>query len=82
MQLSEYEQKAITKFCQSFYQGKWSEAGLVSIWKLIGEDFLNLVSVDEYAKKIGITPQGLRKSNKVTIHEFRGRKLISNSQNT
>lgn len=82
MEISDYEKKAINKFCQSFYQGKWSEVGLVSIWKLIGEDFLNLVSVADYAQQNGITPQGLRKSKTVTIHEFRGRKLISNSQNT
>jgi hypothetical protein len=80
--LSDYEEKAINKFCQSFYEGKWSEDGLVALWKLIGEDFLSLVSVAEYAKETCITPQGVRKSLKIKIHDFKGRKLVSNSSNT
>lgn len=61
MQLSEYETKAIEKFNQSVMEGKWSNGGLVSLLKLIVEDFLQAKRVSHFAKDNELTPQGARK---------------------
>ena len=61
MQLSDYEAKSLNAFGQSVIDGKWSDDGLVSLLKLIAEDFLNAKRVSHYANDNGITTQGARK---------------------
>ncbi len=61
MQLSDYETKAIHKFNQSVMEGKWSNFGLVSLLKLIIEDFLQAKRVSRFAKENDLSPQGARK---------------------
>lgn len=65
MQLSDYESKAIQKFGQSVFDGKWSNDGLVSLMKVIADDFLQAKRVSNFACKYGISPQGARKFRKV-----------------
>lgn len=61
MQLSDYEQRAINKFSQSVLDGRWSNAGLVSLLKVIAEDFLQAKRVSRFAKDNDLSPQGARK---------------------
>lgn len=60
MQLSDYECRAIDKFGQSVFDGKWSNAGLIALMKLIIEDFLQAKRVSRYAKENKLSPQGAR----------------------
>lgn len=62
MQLTEYEQKAINKFGQSVTDGKWSNDGLVKLFKLIGDDFLNIKTIPNYAKHTGKSYPGVLKT--------------------
>jgi len=52
-QLSEYERNALNKLGKSIVDGKWSNAGLVELIKLVGEDFLNIKTIPNYAKFVG-----------------------------
>ena len=61
MQLSDYETKAINKFGQSVLNGKWSNAGLVSLLKVIADDFLQAKRVSHFANDNDLSPQGARK---------------------
>ena len=61
MELSDYEQKAIAKFGQSVLNGNWSNDGLVSLLKVITDDFLQLKRISHYSKDNEITTQGARK---------------------
>lgn len=61
MQLSDYETKAINKFGQSVFDGKWSNAGLVALLKVIAEDFLQAKRVSRFAADNELSPQGARK---------------------
>ena len=65
MQLSDYESKAIAKFGQSVIDGKWTNEGLVSLLKVIAEDFLQAKRVSNFACKNNISTQGARKFRKV-----------------
>ena len=65
MQLSDYEQRAINRFGQSVLDGRWSNAGLVSLLKVIADDFLQAKRVSNFACKNNISPQGARKFRKV-----------------
>lgn len=60
MELSDYERKAIAKFGQSVIDGKWSNYGLVSLLKVITDDFLQLKKVSHYSKDNAITTQGAK----------------------
>ena len=62
-QLTEYEQKAVNAFEKSIHEGKWSTGGLVSILKLLTDDYLNLKRVSSYSKLTGVTTQWVRKSS-------------------
>lgn len=61
MQLSDYETRAINKFGQSVMDGQWSNDGLVSLLKVITDDFLQCKRVSNYAKQNRISTQGARK---------------------
>lgn len=61
MELSDYERKAIAKFGQSVLDGNWSNDGLVSLLKVITDDFLQLKRISRYSKDNKITTQGARK---------------------
>lgn len=68
MQLSEYEQKALQKLGETIQSGQWSNAGLVELIKLVGNDFLNLKTVPDYCKATGLSYPG-------AIKPAKGRKL-------
>jgi hypothetical protein len=61
MQLTDYEEKSLFAFEKSVIEGKWSNEGLVSLLKLITDDYLQLKKVVNYSKNNNITPQGARK---------------------
>ena len=77
MQLTDYEQRAIDKFGQSVVDGKWSNDGLVSLLKLIAEDFLRAKRVSNFAKANGITPQGARRFR--PVFEIDGYQFIADN---
>lgn len=60
MKLSDYEQRAIQRFGQTVLDGQWSKHGLVSLLKVIINNFLQLKRVSNYAKQNNRTTQGLR----------------------
>jgi len=66
MQLTEYEQLALNKFCKSMQNEKWSNEGLVQLIELAGS-FLNIKSIQEYANFIGKSYNGIKKTKEVTI---------------
>lgn len=61
MELSDYERKSIAKFGQSVLDGNWSNDGLVSLLKVITDDFLQLKRISHFSKDNKITTQGARK---------------------
>jgi len=61
-QLSEYEQLALKRLGQSIQDGKWSNNGLVQLIEL-SKDFLNPISIQEYANNNGLTYNGAKKRN-------------------
>lgn len=63
MQPSEYEQKAINKLGESIQQGKWSNQGMVQLIELLG-DFLNPLSIQEFADHRHISYQAAKKHSK------------------
>ena len=58
MELTEYEIKTINSFDLSVHNGRWSNAGLVSMLKQM-EVYLGLKRVEKYAKENNITTQGV-----------------------
>ena len=65
MELSDYERKAISKFGQSVLDGKWSNEGLVSLLKLITDDYLNAKKVSLFAENHKISTQWARQRSDV-----------------
>lgn len=65
-QLTEYEQKSLHKFEETICEGKWSNEGLVQLIELVG-DYLNPVSIQEYADKTGKSYNGIKKTKKATV---------------
>ena len=65
-QLSEYERNALNKLGQSIVDGKWSNAGLVELIKLVGEDFLNIKTIPRYAEFVGKSYPGVVKTREIT----------------
>lgn len=65
-QLSEYEQLALNKLGQSIHEGKWSNDGLVQLIELCKE-FLNPITIQEYADSHGLSYNGVKKQNKAII---------------
>lgn len=75
MQLSDYESKSLAKLEQSIIEGKFTNDGMVQLIKLI-EDYLNPLSIQEYADRNGISYQAARKHNQVIL--FRQKFIIDN----
>ena len=65
MQLSDYEQKSIEAFEKSVNAGKWSNDGLVSLLKVITDDYLRLQKISTVAKEAKKTTQWVRQSKNV-----------------
>lgn len=61
-QLTEYEEKSLQRLGQSVMDGKWSNEGMVEAIKLLF-DFLNPISLQDYADKENITYPGALKRN-------------------
>lgn len=65
MQLTDYEQKSLEAFEKSIIEGKWSNDGLVSMLKLITNDYLSLKTIKSISIIKGKSTQWLRKSKNV-----------------
>ena len=65
MQLTDYELKSIGKFEKSICDGKWSNDGLVSLLKLITDDYLNAKKVSLFAENHKISTQWARQRSDV-----------------
>lgn len=75
MQLSEYEQKSINKLGESIHLGKWSNQGMVKLIELVS-DYLNPLTIQEYADAHGISYQAARKHKQTKI--LRQKRIIDN----
>jgi len=75
MQLTEYESKSLIKFEQSIIEGKFTNDGMVQLIKLI-EDYLNPLSIQEFADRNNISYQAARKHKQVIL--FRQKFIIDN----
>lgn len=75
MQLSEYEQKAINKLGESIHLGKWSNQGMVKLIELVS-DYLNPLTIQEYADAHVISYQAARKHRQTEI--LRQKRIIDN----
>ena len=64
-QLTQYEKLALQKLGESIHQGKWSTSGMVQLIELVGE-FLNPLTISDYAEKEGISYNGVKKCRKTT----------------
>lgn len=78
MQLSDYESKAIAKFGQSVIDGKWTNEGLVSLLKVIANDFLQAKRVSHFAEDNAITSQWARKRS--DVFEIDGYQFIPDNE--
>lgn len=65
MQLSEYEKLSINKLGQSIHAGKWSNEGMVQCIELL-LDYLNPVTIQQYADNVGKTYNGIKKTKPAT----------------
>ena len=75
MQLSEYEQKSINKLGESIHLGKWTNQGMVKLIELVS-DYLNPLTIQEYADAHGISYQAARKHRQTEI--LRQKRIIDN----
>lgn len=75
MQLTEYESKSLIKLEQSIIEGKFTNDGMVQLIKLI-EDYLNPLSIQEFADRNNISYQAARKHKQVIL--FRQKFIIDN----
>ena len=73
--LSQYESLALQKLGESIQQGKWSNDGMVQLIKLTG-DYLNPLSIQEFADSRGISYQASRKHKQTIL--FRQKFIIDN----
>ena len=76
MQLTEYGSKSLAKLEQRIVEGKFTNFGMVQLTKLI-EDYLNPLSIQEYADRKGISYQAARKHKQVIL--FRQKFIIDNA---
>jgi hypothetical protein len=63
--LSDYEHKSLQKLGEAIHAGNWSTEALVKLFKLSGE-YLNIETIPNYAKTIGMSYPGVIKTRKVT----------------
>lgn len=73
MQLSEYEQKRLSKLGESIQSGKWSNEALVQLIEQ-ASGFLNLQTIPDYCKRTGISYNGAKKFR--TIRKIIGVKFV------
>ena len=74
--MTKYEQDSITKLEKAIFEGRWSNAGMVELIKLIF-NYLNPISLQDYAKNEGISYPGALKRN---VHvSFLGRRFFLNN---
>lgn len=73
MQLTDYERDALNRFGKSVQDGKWSNEALVQLIELAGS-FLNISTIPDYAKKNGLTYNGVKKCR--NIHTLFGVKFV------
>ena len=66
MQLTDYEHRALEKLYYAILEGKWSNDGLVELIKLVGDGFLNIKTIPDYAKFVGKSYPGVVKKRQVT----------------
>lgn len=77
-QLTQYEQNAIQKLGESIYAGKWSNAGMVQLIKLLDEH-LNPKTIAKYAADKGMSYNGIKKSGRQCCH-FGGVKFLIDNE--
>jgi hypothetical protein len=75
LKLSDYEILALKKLGEAIHQGKWSNEGLVQLIELSG-DYLNALTIQEYADAHGISYQAARKRKQTEI--LRQKRIIDN----
>jgi len=63
-ELTEYESNSIDKLAESIHNGKWSNDGLVELFKLIG-DYCNLKTISDYAKENNMSYQGVKDHRRI-----------------
>lgn len=73
-QLTQYEKNSLINFEKAIHEGKFSEAALVQFFELTAT-YLNVCSPSDYARKMGITYNGMKKQNK--IRKVNGIKYIT-----
>lgn len=73
-QLSKYEQNSLDNFEKAIIEGKFSNDALVQFFELTA-NYLNVCSPSDYARKMGITYNGMKKQNK--IRKVNGIKYIT-----
>lgn len=66
MELSEYELKSLRRLEEAVREDKWSKKGLVKLIKLIGEDYLNMMTIPRYAEAVHKSYPGVIKTKEVT----------------
>jgi transposase len=64
-QLTEYEKLALHKLGESIHHGRWSNEGMVQLIELVG-DYLNPLTISEYAEKYKMSYNGVKKCRKIT----------------
>ena len=77
MQLSEYEQKCLSKLGESMQSGKWSNDALVQLIEQAA-GFLNLQTIPDYCKRTGISYNGAKKFR--TIRKIIGVKFVIDNE--
>lgn len=75
LKLSEYEILALKKLGEAIHNGKWSNSGMVQLIELVGE-YLNPLTIQEYADAHGISYQAARKHEQTEI--LRQKRIIDN----
>ena len=75
LNLSEYETLALKKLGEAIHAGRWSNDGMVQLIELAG-DYLNALTIQEYADAHGISYQAARKRKQTEI--LRQKRIIEN----
>jgi hypothetical protein len=67
LQLSDYEIKSLRKLEESIRNDQWSQSGLVKLIKLVGEGYLNMMTIPNYAKSVKKSYPGVLKTKKPEV---------------
>ena len=79
MELTEYESKVVNRIGQLCHDGVLSNCAMVQIIELMGNDFLQLKTIQQYADDLNISYQAARK-HKIQHATLFGKKLIIDNQ--